>query len=90
MTTTAPATTRKGKGGPKTEAGKMAVALNAAKHGVMSLAPVIPGLEAEEEMGSSPHRRRGRPVSGRATRGSSGGTGGVATVAPGARGSLRD
>jgi hypothetical protein len=49
MTTTALATNHKGKGGPKTEAGRKAVALNAAKHGAMSLAPVIPGLEAAED-----------------------------------------
>ena len=37
------------KPGPKTEAGKAVVRLNAVQHGVLSTTPVIPGLEREEE-----------------------------------------
>ncbi len=35
------------KRGPKTEAGKQAVRLNASKHGILSYSPVIPGMESE-------------------------------------------
>jgi hypothetical protein len=37
------------KRGPQTEAGKNAVRLNAAKHAILSLSPVIPGVEREED-----------------------------------------
>lgn len=37
------------KPGPKTEAGKAVVRLNAVQHGVLSTTPVIPGLEREED-----------------------------------------
>ena len=37
------------KRGPKTESGKHAVRLNAVRHGFLSKAPVIPGLESEDE-----------------------------------------
>jgi len=37
------------KRGPKTEAGKSIVRLNAVHHGVLSTTPVIPGLEREED-----------------------------------------
>ncbi|MGB6896546.1 MAG: hypothetical protein WBF37_11495 [Dehalococcoidia bacterium] len=37
------------KPGPKTEAGKAVVRLNAVEHGVLSTTPVIPGLEREED-----------------------------------------
>lgn len=35
--------------GPKTEAGKALVSLNAVRHGALSMTPVIPGLENEED-----------------------------------------
>jgi hypothetical protein len=38
-----------GRGGPKTEAGKSIVRLNAVQHGVLSNTPVIPALEREED-----------------------------------------
>src|SRR5687768_6555077 len=41
--------------GPKTDRGKAAVRLNAVSHGVMSLRPVVPGLESAEEWDA--HRR---------------------------------
>jgi hypothetical protein len=37
------------KRGPNTEAGKQIVSLNAVRHGLRSDAPVIPGIESEEE-----------------------------------------
>jgi hypothetical protein len=37
------------KRGPKTEAGKSIVRLNAVQHGVLSTTPVIPPLEREED-----------------------------------------
>lgn len=37
------------KRGPKTATGKQAVRLNAVRHGFLSKAPVIPGLESEDE-----------------------------------------
>ncbi len=37
------------KPGPKTQAGKKIVSLNAVKHGVLSTTPVIPGIEREED-----------------------------------------
>lgn len=37
------------KPGPKTEAGKAVVRLNAVQHGVLSITPVIPGLERQED-----------------------------------------
>lgn len=37
------------KRGPKTEAGKDAVRLNAAKHAILSFSPVIPGMETEDD-----------------------------------------
>ena len=41
--------------GPRTDRGKAAVRLNAVSHGVMSLRPVVPGLESAEEWDA--HRR---------------------------------
>jgi hypothetical protein len=40
------------KRGPKTEAGKSIVRLNAVRHGVLSTTPVIPDLEREEDWGA--------------------------------------
>jgi hypothetical protein len=37
------------KRGPKTEAGKAAVSLNAVRHGMLSISPVVTGMEKEEE-----------------------------------------
>jgi hypothetical protein len=37
------------KPGPKSEAGKAVVRLNAVRHGVLSTTPVIPGLESQED-----------------------------------------
>jgi len=36
-------------GGPKTEEGKEVVRWNAARHGIRSPAPVVPGIEAQED-----------------------------------------
>src|SRR3954462_9198499 len=37
------------KGGPATEEGKEVVRWNAARHGIRSPAPVVPGIESQEE-----------------------------------------
>jgi hypothetical protein len=42
-------TTPASRSGPKTAAGKAAVSQNARTHGVLSTAPVIPGVETEDE-----------------------------------------
>ncbi len=36
-------------GGPKTEEGKEVTRWNAARHGIRSPAPVVPGIEAQED-----------------------------------------
>lgn len=40
---------KKGPGGPATEVGKEVTRLNAVRHGIRSLAPVVPGIEAHED-----------------------------------------
>jgi hypothetical protein len=40
---------KKGSGGPATEAGKAVACWNASRHGIRSPAPVVPGIESRED-----------------------------------------